>query len=482
MTVRYIRVNPVADLFAPAVRAYGNIAVVGQVTPPSAAPAALTAAAAAGSGLDVGTYRYVASFVTAAGESDVSTEVAVTTAPGSQRVALTAIPVGAAGTVARKLYRTTLGGGTGALKLLTTIDDATTTTYTDATPDSSLGESPLLRPHTPVAFTDSIEARRRAPGALGRAIALAFDQSPGPTLVYGVRTAASPDWAAALDAVAPIDAQFVVLADTPLDATSGAPPAGSNSDGGAIHQLATHVSGISGTGGDGKERMGVAMLTRGATDPGLVSGKLAHERMVYVAHKSDEDAAAAVAGVIAGYEPHISLLLKPVNITSASFAPAEIAALNGSETFAGGPAGSGVNWLVDPALIPGRGVYLGEGYTGNPGGKKYIDIVRTVDDVSFRLKAQLIKAVGTVRISRSGLRAVQAQMEAVLAPLVQAEVIEGFDITIPLVTLLDKEPDTLIAAERTQIDNAQSQRVLEILVAVDYAGALHRLSITLKFV
>ena len=29
MSVRYIRVNAVADLFSPAVRAFGNIAVVG---------------------------------------------------------------------------------------------------------------------------------------------------------------------------------------------------------------------------------------------------------------------------------------------------------------------------------------------------------------------------------------------------------------------------------------------------------------------
>ena len=40
---------------------------------------------------------------------------------------------------------------------------------------------------------------------------------------------------------------------------------------------------------------------------------------------------------------------------------------------------------------------MGEGYTGNPGGKKYIDIVRTIDDVSFRLKAQLIKSIGAIR-------------------------------------------------------------------------------------
>jgi hypothetical protein len=203
--------------------------------------------------------------------------------------------------------------------------------------------------------------------------------------------------------------------------------------------------------------------------------------MVYIAHRSTEDAAAAVAGTIAGYEPHISLLLKPVNITSGPFTPAEIGTINGSETFSSGPAGQGVNWLVDPVLIPGRGMYMGEAYTGNPGGKKFIDIVRTVDDVSFRLKAQLIKTIGALRISRSGLRALVAQMEAVLEPLVRNEVIEGYEVVVPILVLLDKDPASLTAAELTQINNAQAQRVVEVLIAVDYAGAIHRLAITLKF-
>lgn len=479
MTVRYIRVNPVADLFAPAVRAFGTLAVVGQVTTAAAAPGAPTAAAATGTALGVGAYRYAVTLVTARGETETGAEATVTTTAGNQAVSLTAIPTGGAATntVARRLYRTAVGGPAGSGRLLATIEDNTTTTFTDTVGDARLGdEPPIARANTPLAFTDPAEARRRAPGDLGNAIALAFAQSPGPMLVFGVRTAAGPDWTAALNAVAPLDVQLVALANTPLDTTTGTAPNG------AIVQLANHVTSVSNTGGDGMERMGVAMLAKGATGTAVVAGALANERMVYIAHKSDEDAAAAVAGVIAGYEPHVSVLLKPVNITSALFTPAEIATINGIESFAGGPAGNGVNWLADPVLIPGRGTFMGEGYTGNPGGKKYIDIVRTIDDVSFRVKAQLIKTIGVLRVGRSGLRALEAQLEAVLQPLVQAEVIEGFEITTPMKVLLDKDPNTLTAAELNQINNAQSQRVVEVLIAVDYAGAIHRLSITLKFV
>ena len=328
----------------------------------------------------------------------------------------------------------------------------------------------------PVAFTDPNEARRRAPGELGEAIALAFGQTPGPTLVYGVAVnSATPDFAAALRAVAGLNVQLVMLANTPATAAA-------TTTGGPLALLVDHVVSVSNTGGDGQERMGVAMLTKGSTTVADVPKALANERMVYIAHQSDQDVAAAVTGVIAGYEPHISLLLKPVRINNSSFTAAQIEQINGSENLdAGGPAGQGVNWLTSPSLIPGQGVFLGEGYTGDPAGKKFIDIVRTVDDVSFRLKAQLIKSIGNLRISRSGLRALVAQMEAVLGPLVSAEVLDGFELIVPLLTLLDKDPATLTADELNRIHTANVQRLVQVLAAVRYAGAIHRISITLKF-
>jgi hypothetical protein len=104
-----------------------------------------------------------------------------------------------------------------------------------------------------------------------------------------------------------------------------------------------------------------------------------------------------------------------------------------------------------------------------------------MDDVTFRLKAKLIRTIGNLRISRSGLRALVAQLETVLDPLVRGEVIEGYQIVVPLLTLLDKPPATLTPSELSQINLAQTQRLVPILTAVDYAGAVHRISISLKF-
>lgn len=368
--VRYIRVKTEGKLFAPAVRAFGNVAIVGAVTEPASPPA------------------------------------------GTQ----------------------------------------------------------YIQPNVPTLFTDANEARAKAPGALGESIALALIQEPGPSEVWGVRLAATPNYAETLDVVGSLAVQLVVVADTPL-ATSGGTPTE------AIVKLAEHVASPF---SDGMERMGVAMLAKGADDPSVVAGKLVTSRMVYVAHKSNEDVAAAVAGTIAGYEPHVSLLLKKVKVSSDAFTPQELIKINGSEgANSGGPAGQNVNWLVDPPLIPGKGVYLGEGYTGDANDKKYIDIVRTLDDLTFRLKAALIATIGDLRISRSGLRALRAEMEAVLEPLRQRGVIEGYEVVLPILVLLDKpQPNE---QEKLLINKAQNERAAEAMVTVDYAGAIHRLNITLKF-
>ncbi|MCF2436264.1 hypothetical protein LV779_25605 [Streptomyces thinghirensis] len=43
-----------------------------------------------------------------------------------------------------------------------------------------------------------------------------------------------------------------------------------------------------------------------------------------------------------------------------------------------------INWVASPVLLPGHALYLGEGRNASPaGGKEYVDVVRTLDDISF---------------------------------------------------------------------------------------------------
>jgi hypothetical protein len=104
---------------------------------PIAAPGAATLNLAAGSELEVGTYKYAVTFYTANGETEAGVEAEIVTSSGNERVQLSAIPTGPSGTVGRKIYRTAVGGA--QKKLVAAIADNTTTTYLDQVPDASLG-------------------------------------------------------------------------------------------------------------------------------------------------------------------------------------------------------------------------------------------------------------------------------------------------------------------------------------------------------
>ena len=110
-----------------------------------ASPAApTTALAGAGAGLlGNGAYKYKVALVNATGETVAGTASAGTTVVDyttNGQIALTGIPTGAAGTTARKLYRTKVGGSIYYLHVAGTaaLADNATTTYTDNTADGTL--------------------------------------------------------------------------------------------------------------------------------------------------------------------------------------------------------------------------------------------------------------------------------------------------------------------------------------------------------
>lgn len=108
----------------------------------SAPDQSLPTMTAGGSGNLTGTYRYRITFVTASGETETdpdsssSSSVAVT----SQQVELSDIPVGPTGVIARRIYRTTSSAPfPHHMQLVATINNNTSTTYTDDLVDGSLG-------------------------------------------------------------------------------------------------------------------------------------------------------------------------------------------------------------------------------------------------------------------------------------------------------------------------------------------------------
>lgn len=106
-----------------------------QIAAPSAAPDR----AEGSSGAMTGTFYYTLSFVTAVGETEIFFPAQAITVT-AKRVVLTNIPTGPTGVTARKIYR---GDNSGyEVKLLTTINDNTTTTYTDNAAAGSLSVYP----------------------------------------------------------------------------------------------------------------------------------------------------------------------------------------------------------------------------------------------------------------------------------------------------------------------------------------------------
>ena len=106
----------------------------------------MTGSAQSGSGLSVGIYYYRVSFVLDGQETNLSppASTAYTTTEGNQQMALSSIPTysGPMTCTDRKIYRSQVDQEdyrSATYYLVTTVDDNTTTIYTDTTADDSLG-------------------------------------------------------------------------------------------------------------------------------------------------------------------------------------------------------------------------------------------------------------------------------------------------------------------------------------------------------
>lgn len=92
--------------------------------------------------INVGKYGYVVTFYNSDGETTHSQNITtVTTKPGSGRVLLENIPISSnSNVIGRKIYRTKANDTNGLYYLVTDIQDNTTTSLYDYTPDNLLGE------------------------------------------------------------------------------------------------------------------------------------------------------------------------------------------------------------------------------------------------------------------------------------------------------------------------------------------------------
>ncbi|AEH10764.1 MULTISPECIES: hypothetical protein [Protofrankia] len=327
--------------------------------------------------------------------------------------------------------------------------------------------------------TGAIANKGQAAGPLYRSIREVLLQRPGASRVYAVATDDSgggPNWAAALATIATAPVQLVSLARVTDPAT--------------LALLKTHVENASGA---GARRIGVAMV-----DPDLAVGngqtfadaadaaygglKNGEGRLVLVAARVAtaggvpvSDVAACAMATIAGYQPHISVLLKQVAGVEIplpqQFTGTEVAQL----------AEKAILPLLDPEYIAGEGVFLGSGRSYNPvdPSRLYVDVVRVLDDLEFRLRGGLIGAIGNVRIDRLGMEGLRGRFDAILEPLRSARVIDGYTVDIPVLPILETEEADRSPGAKTVLTSTRTSRAVDVIVTVAYAGSVHFLDIKL---
>lgn len=315
-----------------------------------------------------------------------------------------------------------------------------------------------------------------AGNALSRALELAFQQDPAPSRIYGVKVDGT-DFAAALAALEAVDdVTFVTLAGA--NVTVG----GTDAQNAPITALKAHCDNQSAA---GNKRIGVAAVdpasARSATYAADVIAttkpmKSGSGRMVMIAARGAQaEVAAAAAAAIAGQAPATSLVLKKLRgVTmplAGQYTPGEIKALSTD----------GIIPVIDPSLIVGDSLHFAEGtaYTTDAT-LKYIDLVRLLDDVEFKLKASLIGMIGDARITRSGLAAVIRRGEGVLEQVRTSGAITGYSIIIPVYDALAKPESARTPGEEALITQARADRLVDMTVIIVIGPAIHRLRVALQ--
>jgi hypothetical protein len=304
---------------------------------------------------------------------------------------------------------------------------------------------------------------------LSKSLKLAMLQNPKPAKIYGVRVEADNYIAALSSLEAADDVTFVSLAnETQVDDNN-------------LLALKTHCENMS---ANGQKRIGVAMVDPNveksptyATDilATVDAAKSSVSRMIMVAARgTSQDVATAAMAAIAGFAPHISVVLKKiVGITiptEKQYSPSEIIALSEGNVIP----------IIDPALIVGESLHFAEGRLFTTDASQlYIDIVRTLDDIDFRLQAGLIGSVGNARITKFGMTSLKGRIEGILGPLKRQQVIADFAVDIPVLNVLQLPESARNSADTEIITQARANRIVDVFVTVTYGPAVHRLKVNL---
>jgi hypothetical protein len=181
---------------------------------------------------------------------------------------------------------------------------------------------------------------------------------------------------------------------------------------------------------------------------------------------------------IAGYSPQTSIVLKSIKgITIPNeqrFSPSEIIALSNANIVP----------IIHPALITGDTLTFAEGRLFTTDfSLLYVDLLRVIDDVDFKLQAGLVGLIGDARITKAGLTLLKAQLSGILERLVGSAEIDDYKVDIPILNILQIPEETRTNGESQQITDARANRVVDAFVTMVYGPAIQLLlvSVAVKF-
>lgn len=322
---------------------------------------------------------------------------------------------------------------------------------------------------------------------LSSSLKIAFLQNPRPSKIYGVRVDGNAYIEALSSLEAADDVTFVSLATetnvgapaSPGDPSATPPVAASVATN--LNALKDHVEIMS---AQGQKRIGVAMIDPTTAKSGtyvdsistaIESLKSGSSRMIMIAARgATGDAATAAMAAVAGFDPQVSMVLKKVRGFSmpveSQYSPSEIKGLSEA----------GIIPIIDPALVVGESLHFAEGRCFTTDASLlYIDIVRVLDDIDFRLKAGLIGAIGDARITKSGMTMLKTRVEGILGPLQRSGVIVNYNIDIPVLNILSLPESTWTVTDQAIVQTARANRIVDLFVTVTYGPAVHQLKVTL---
>jgi hypothetical protein len=140
----------------------------------------------------------------------------------------------------------------------------------------------------------------------------------------------------------------------------------------------------------------------------------------------------------------------------------------------------GIIPIIDPSLIVGESLHFADGQLFSSNASfAYVDYLRVIDDIEFRMKAGLIGAIGDARITKEGMTSLKIRIDGILGPLKRAAVIDDYVIDIPVLTILAMPESARTTTDTSILTTARSTRAVDANVTVTYGPAVHRLGVKL---